>query len=1590
MKKCFRGISMLVLFTFLFNGVVLDTSESFGIGETSTLSPVLKFSGLARIEPKEMSKVEFVLETALLEYADGESVVDLEAMQEAVNEDYAYTSVFDDTHPFFAEREVLPDGRILVMTRVLRDRDEKILRTYYAVFSTKKIDGGFDVRAYTEKEWKENEEIIRRGGDLPKRESQKPEDARAIARYKNDNERVIDTFIRERIYKDDFAEIKGRAIALWGKARKWTRAPKVEFPAKYLEFINERLNGFLGNFGTNVKEALDGKNLVFIRVPKDTAYPVIYEKDPDSGEMVPIPVRSHTSQHAVYIFLDNYTFDSLKDPDVRWDRVINGEVLPRLLYEIGVIYDLPYRLVAGMGIWGTMNDLLNAYNTHRLGATMRETKKYFPNLKLTQKVNLNETLWTRDYFMASQDAGNNLDFLAEIVAKELYRTGDAENKEKQELISSEIERRLVLYSLKAIMWNLMEQNDVLTNSKQLDSILIKYGFDWESYASISSSIDTLLCKKVIEWINARASTGGSVLHKEIDSLSIVSKIKGGWKTLQISRDQENALVKSVLYPTFGELFGRSDEKTGLLKEKHCSDKIETYLLKEKSRQTRDSATHKKLGYVQSEDNVEALAKAIAEEFYKEPDEKKQGQILLEVERLLTIYSLKAIMWHLMAQNQLTSSEQLDIVETGREKLWVQYTTIPSSLDTFLREKIIEWINVQAQTKGSALRNEIKAARIVSQSPRVTSYLRVATAQEREITDSILKPTMKELFGHSDPTDFIGTEDFSNKINNYLGEVEKTDKGPYWYAVEEDLRRAIDEGRVVKITKDYRVVKVKKVYEDLPAGVHPAQAQTPYDDLVETIKKTKKILNLWNEENWIAKSIDNSKVKKWVEKRYKSMIEDDTHVDQADKIVLKLKNSVKKWTEGAEDMEVFIVLDSAYVSPRTKEFVHVGRKGNRIFLPELFLKEVKRAVEEEDNAEVKESMPILFVDENQHVGKAGASHGTIKTEDDIDNVVDHIFKGEYDEFPRREVRAAWEKSMEGKMPWEPLLKGKTVGKSPEFVKFYEDLKEFADNDMKRTALVYGDDGHGKTKTIEAVQERMNVGEEEVVKIDCKLVKDFTPDEIYEIVFKNWEKKKLLVLDNFNKLEIATPLTKMLLYILENVRKGESQLYLGREKPIDITNLKMLCVAGVAYDEGLMFGSYTLDACLQKLKIWDKFQETMPLPNLMDREDDILRMAEYFNFEACKLRKIDYAPMDESVGYVMQEIIAKNMAVTIWDIKDLIEAIVANRSKGECYSDYLITFVDITVLYKSTQRALLKLKDLLWRFKEEEEAKKFYDKLQKFLPYFKEFVEKDKMGNPIGFYKGARGEQPGLPRGGRGFPSYPKHTGLFKKSAQSVEKNDQHKKKIKTLKEYANIVGKLIAPPVSNYTLFTAYDLATDKEYDEDIKEYGSRFKLERISTDKPEDIVEKVLDVIKDKGLKGENIIVQLPEEFAQNRYNLDELLSAAPGIKFMVIDTKGLKEEDSEEDRKQYRNIIYNMMRLARNIDKNADSMVSSLLNYFVDYCFDNTMDSAMREASITIYLDAISHNRILEMLNTVLSYKYMTKHTLPDKALIVKPLVSA
>ncbi|GEM_PF-3841726 len=207
-------------------------------------------------------------------------------------------------------------------------------------------------------------------------------------------------------------------------------------------------------------------------------------------------------------------------------------------------------------------------------------------------------------------------------------------------------------------------------------------------------------------------------------------------------------------------------------------------------------------------------------------------------------------------------------------------------------------------------------------------------------------------------------------------------------------------------------------------------------------------------------------------------------------------------------------------------------------------------------------------------------------------------------------------------------------------------------------------------------------------------------------------------------------------------------------------------------------------------------------------------------------------------------------------------------------------------------------------------------------------------------------------------------------------------------FAREVGIEVAPPVQDYTLFTSYDFYKDKdEYESDRRAYGSRFNLERIRTDRADNIVDSVLGVISQKSFAADHVIVQLPMKFADERYQPELQKLMETGVRFMIIDVEGLKEDENRAD---YRRNIYSMMLLARKIDKDTpkDSKLYRLLGFFIDSLFG---DVENKPALIADYMESLIQNKdIVSLVKIILSYKPIERYEMPDYDKVSATLISA
>jgi len=204
--------------------------------------------------------------------------------------------------------------------------------------------------------------------------------------------------------------------------------------------------------------------------------------------------------------------------------------------------------------------------------------------------------------------------------------------------------------------------------------------------------------------------------------------------------------------------------------------------------------------------------------------------------------------------------------------------------------------------------------------------------------------------------------------------------------------------------------------------------------------------------------------------------------------------------------------------------------------------------------------------------------------------------------------------------------------------------------------------------------------------------------------------------------------------------------------------------------------------------------------------------------------------------------------------------------------------------------------------------------------------------------------------------------------------------------AGEIGMQVAPPANRYTLFVSHDMYKDGEYEKDKVAYGSRFDLECVMTDRADFYVKRVLQALHREKLDPHDVVVQLPKSLSrnENRKHLEHLAKKAPGIRFMIMDTTGLK---AEKERAPYRRDIYSILLLARHIqeDDDEDSGIYRLLMFLVTKILG---DRKVVEAGAYVY--AVANGDINGIVNTVLSYKPVEKYDMPKYEAVSRALVSA
>lgn len=537
-----------------------------------------------------------------------------------------------------------------------------------------------------------------------------------------------------------------------------------------------------------------------------------------------------------------------------------------------------------------------------------------------------------------------------------------------------------------------------------------------------------------------------------------------------------------------------------------------------------------------------------------------------------------------------------------------------------------------------------------------------------------------------------------------------------------------------------------------------------------------------------------KLRDWVDLKYRETSKKGraSMFDKDDNITEKLIKCAEDYLKKARETDVVMVKRMYHASLRMRVPSHVGRGINQKdalfwagqgFLEAYLIKEGASGVSE---------FPFFLFNEAMHVGNpTDVLHEKIEKPEDIGFKIEHMELSRYTELDKN-----WRKYIT--KPWEPMIGGVTVGKTDEIISAFDEIKSFAEGDFFGTLLVEGAIGTGKTQSREAITKFMEIFENQkrrVWEVSCaELPNDitelrhmflgekltggtFSPGILPELIkaSQTYPGRSLLIID---ELPDASPQVQNFLIKLLN-DTGEIGLPNGEKLDLE-NNLKIVCYANKTIDD--------LPDNVFRTDLKERIGQTVKLPDLSKRGEDIVRLAEKFNDEYSQKMKIPWSPIDENLGEMIKnwvdfyarwscyhgirkigmeiqvrtlEKFMKELVLTRKGLLDDLKTKGELRKKGkklpveqevrEIFSKDYLTIADVA--YANTdwffERKDYK-RDTHYFFDEEKEiyysSKKYY--LKKYIsgkpitPYFKELGALDGEGTPVALYTGPPGEQPGM--------------------------------------------------------------------------------------------------------------------------------------------------------------------------------------------------------------------------------------------------------
>ncbi|MFH1309584.1 MAG: hypothetical protein ABIH85_02765 [Candidatus Omnitrophota bacterium] len=1711
MKKYYKTISLIVGLCFLanttaYNMPINSVIEQLMIDELAAGSICNKMLGPV---PYEKGTLKLALMASLRKIAGEKGEIDTKKMTE-----YALTyrnNVFDRRHFFLAEAGELSNDLVWVKCRIEEENadyflqnlpridsyqkmKDNVLHTYYAVFPKIRGDNFFDIKMYTEEEWNKKWKNIYETAQSAeeRRTSDETEEEMGVDRYIYEHKLNIDQFIEKHITEDNFAEIEGRAESEeleWDKKYPNRIKPTKFFSKKVWDFLQFNINPFLAYFSGSIDKAFRKKNIVFIRVLHNEDFPTIREREQL------IPVTSHVSDNAVYVFLKEQNFDNFfkKSQEVdasklfeKWDNwgedswekdvwdtseewsdfqgtvifynFIRNCVMPHVIHEIGASYNFEYSLedysiINNLDVvWKDYQNKLHKFILAGNDFTQFDYSTFAEKFKKAclelgklkgEPVKLDENILTRDY------AGTENESILSKIKNFFTRPNVIKMflSECQNLSQDELEWLVELYSNESLWYDIVERKKVgdeyaqirarcIEAIKKLTQIIreLAYGCNGKVNFRNDGKDKIGFIKK---WENIDLIGGVDILFEALKIKKAAGRFFVGLGQMRFNPVQDEelkpiALLEKDARGIFEEMIQHEiqrlsrDDVATILKN-NLGDFPFTYSKKVRrdpymfDGQPYDNVFHLEKG----EEIKDGVFMVPCSTWYN--DRQHQYNVLIEVKKenlkinVINPEEREAV--EICLKNGFVMDFERDLAD---RQVMDRYLEHEEKIDTVIRDAIrrgdyrvfdVKKNNSLHQVKDDLMNVfarvlAVRSMNIFSQSQIVStifdsmeSIMIINVGKEENLPKITVNrstkggdddiPVEKEVTvrAHTGARGrylFLTQDEYSklNDLDKKENEKLKSDIKE-WIMYEFGVPLGLSE-----IVFDMQKGSLSNNFSELYAHYYKSETKYEYDSyddfcLDPNAEKNQNELSLKFNQTELARIVDSGRENPFVdinklrgtnaagldfERDYATGLFDNRPINWMKKIARKVY--IKTFVEQHDLKMKFLEVCGSITEKTLEDLIE-------IYDPKTLLLDSKRNFERDN--ECRRTLECVLVKGNISEIEYDVA-GRIKI--DVMGGVETLktaleLKRGLDDWNLKDGTAALRHLPDEELKAVALLEkdirdvvlkheGKLQGKK---IKVHRDLSNPYGSqydsifDFTRTHVGV-DVLEPRSWLIPCWSRKKNSGEYNKYYINV-------PDTD----FVNWKRYKSCKILTQSEMESLRNIYKKgglnLLVTRSAEDKEEIDRYLEHERKIDtviddairdgrfmwVSKFNSKLFLGIQRKIEAIFGYFCSIENKGEL-IGELCGSSFMLINVGDEENlpkTEMRIKDEWKGVTCRMHtgsrgKYIFLTDKEYKSYHgINDFPDKNLKSKT---DELITRCVIHDS-GNKLGLNVIGVDDATegsFLLNEMDLAYKKLK----RIKAGED--KDWDKSE-----FSELSLILKKENPLVDLNNLRGTNFAGKRYVRDYTAGPVNE--KKKEALAIR------------------VGEQIAPPKANYTLFVLQDFVSDEEWKDDRAEYASRFGLERIGTNKPHEVVEDILERIKELSQSDENfstkdVIVQLPKEFAKTAEAylsyVEELKKKASGIQFIVVDT-AMGELKYENGRHEYRRKMYTIMRLIKKLDEDISPELEADINVSLRELMRNCLTNVdgATDSLYENYISARAKNKIVDILKTVLLYKPAT--ALPD-----------